>query len=48
MPEFVPYTQEWIDSVREFNERMAAGGLASELRFPEQLDKQFCQDLENP
>jgi hypothetical protein len=48
MLEFVPYTQEWIPSVHDFNERMAAGGLASELRFPEELDAQFCKDPKDP
>jgi hypothetical protein len=35
MLEFVPYTEEWTGSVREFNVRMLAGGLEEELRFPE-------------
>jgi len=48
MFEFVPYTQEWIPSVREFNDRMAAGGLEAELRFPEELDGQFCHDPQGP
>jgi hypothetical protein len=38
MLEFVPYTREWTGSVREFNRRMLAGGLESELCFPEEPD----------
>ena len=39
MLEFVPCTREWACSVHEFNERMLAGGLESELRFPEGPEK---------
>jgi GNAT superfamily N-acetyltransferase len=36
MLEFVPYTRDRISSVQAFNDRMVAGGLEAELRFPEQ------------
>jgi hypothetical protein len=48
MLNLVPYTREWTSSVHEFNERMRVGGLENELRFPEELDGQFCQDSGSP
>jgi len=38
--EFVPYTREWPRGVQEFNQRMVAGGLENELRFPEKLEEE--------
>ena len=38
MLEFVPYTREWTRSVREFNDRMLAGGLEVELCFPDETE----------
>jgi hypothetical protein len=34
--EFVPYTHDWTGAVRDFNDRLVADGLESELRFPEE------------
>jgi len=45
MLEFVPYTREWTDSVRAFNQRMLAGGLESELCFPEEPPPSSPGDL---
>jgi hypothetical protein len=39
--EIIPYTRDWIGSVRQFNDRLVAGGLDSELRFPEEPRQQF-------
>ena len=39
--EIIPYTSDWIESVRQFNERLVAGGLDNELRFPEEPRQQF-------
>jgi hypothetical protein len=41
----VPYTYDWIGAVRQFNDRMVAGGLDSELRFPEEPKQQFSVEL---
>ena len=30
-----PYTADWIPAVKAFNQRMAAGGVGAEFRFPE-------------
>jgi hypothetical protein len=37
----IPYTSDWMGSVRQFNDRLVAGGLDSELRFPEEPRQQF-------
>lgn len=37
----IPYTCDWIGSVRQFNDRLVAGGLDRELRFPEEPRQQF-------
>jgi hypothetical protein len=37
----VPYTDDWIESVRQFNDRLVAAGLDRELRFPEAPRQQF-------
>jgi hypothetical protein len=42
MLEFVPYTREWIPAVKDFNQRMLAGGLQAELCYPEELDDPLC------
>ena len=42
MLEFVSYTREWTRSVREFNERMLAGGLEGELCFPVKAEPESC------
>jgi hypothetical protein len=39
--EIVPYTRDWIGSVRQFNERLLRGGLDAELQFPEEPSQQF-------
>jgi hypothetical protein len=39
--EIIPYTCDWIGSVRQFNDRLVAGGLDCELRFPEEPRQQF-------
>jgi hypothetical protein len=39
--DIIPYTRDWIGSVRQFNDRLIAGGLDSELRFPEEPRQQF-------
>jgi len=39
--EIIPYTRDWIGSVRKFNDRLVASGLDSELRFPEEPRQQF-------
>lgn len=39
--EIIPYTCDWIRSVRQFNDRLVASGLDSELRFPEEPRQQF-------
>jgi hypothetical protein len=42
MLEFVPYEREWIPSVKAFNQRMLAGGLELELRYPEEPNDPLC------
>jgi hypothetical protein len=37
----IPYTSDWTGSVRQFNDRLVAGGLDRELRFPEEPRQQF-------
>jgi hypothetical protein len=39
--EIIPYTRDWIGSVRQFNDRLVASGLESDLRFPEDPGQQF-------
>ena len=48
MLEFVPYTREWTYGVQEFNERMLAGGLESELRFPEEAEPESRVGFKDP
>jgi len=45
MLEFVPYTPGWTRSVHDFNERMVAGGLEVELRFPDEVAGESCAGL---
>ena len=45
MLEFVPYTPGWTRSVHKFNERMLAGGLEAELRFPDEVAQESCAGL---
>ncbi len=42
----VPYTSDWIGAVRRFNDRLVAGGLDNELRFPEEPCQQFSVKTE--
>jgi len=37
----IPYTYDWIGAVHQFNDRLVAGGLDCELRFPEEPKQQF-------
>jgi hypothetical protein len=44
----VPFSAEWSGAVKEFNRRLAAGGLDPELRFPEEPKAEFPAAPESP
>jgi hypothetical protein len=45
---FLPYTAEWTDAVRHFNQRLLAGGLEPELVFPEEPKADFPTEANAP
>jgi hypothetical protein len=48
MLNITPFTAAWIPRVREFNERLIAGGLAADLQFPEEPRAEFTTAPEAP
>jgi hypothetical protein len=45
---FVPFTDDWIPAVQDFNRRLVAGGLAQELAYPESPALEFPNDPGSP